>query len=366
MPLHPVKHCRGLLQCLLFALGALLITGCGQEEETQSELPLRTVKHITVSLDTDSRARSFSGVSRAAQRANLSFKIAGTVSVMNVAVGDRVAEGEIIAELDPAGYQLQLQQAEADLVRTEAEQRNIANNYDRTKGLYENQSISRAELDAARAAFESANAIVNAAKRAVELAKLNSSYAVLKSQHACTVAQTGADVGENVAAGQPIVEVNCGDQLEIAITVPETLIAEITTGLSGEIIFDALPEKSFQGVVSEVGVATAGTAFPVTVQMNASDDVRPGLAAQVKFAFSGEETAIFLPATSVLEDEQGRFVYTLIDADEANVGKVQRTVVEIGDLTSRGIEIVSGISHGERVVTAGISAIRDGMKVRID
>ncbi len=358
------KNFRSLFHCLCIAIGTVLLTGCGQEEETVSEPPLRTVQHITVSLDSNSRIRSFSGVSRAAQQASLSFKVAGTISLMNAAVGDRINESQVIAELDPAGFQLQLQQAQADLLRTEAEQRNAAGNYDRMKGLYENRGISRTELDAARAAFESTNALVSVAKRGVELARLNLSYAILKSQQDCTVAQTTADVGENVAAGQPVVEVNCGDHLEIAITVPETLIAEITPGLTGEITFDALPDKTYQGMVSEVGITNTGTAFPVTVRMSTSDQVRPGLAAQVKFALGGKESAIFLPAASIIEDEQGRFVYTLIDSDQANVGIIQRRPVEIGDLTSRGIKLISGVSSGDRVVTAGISAIRDGMQVR--
>ena len=353
------------LRCIgLVALLALL-AGCGDEEPVR-ELPLRTVRHVTVTPEPGRRVRTFSGVSRAAQQASLSFKVAGTISVLDAAVGGGVRKGQIIAGLDPSGFRLRLQRADAELLRAEAERRNAAASYERVKGLYENRSASRTELDAARAASESTNALVTAATRAVELARLDLSYTRLEVRQDCSVVDVVADVGENVGAGQPVVEVDCGDYPEVAITVPETLIAHFIRGLSGEVTFDSLPGRTFPGVVSEVGVAATGTAFPVTVRMEEAEGVRSGLAAQVGFAFDLGEPTTILPAVSVAEDERGRFVYTLADGDEAGVGVIRRRPVEVGELTSRGLEVISGVSSGDRVVTAGISVIRDGMKVRVD
>ena len=358
---HPCVPLRGIGLVAVLAV----LAGCG-EEAPAPDLPLRTVRHVTVTPEPGLRVRSFSGVSRAAQQASLSFKVAGTVSVLDVAVGDAVRKGQIIAGLDPSGFRLQLQQAEAELLRAEAERRNAAVSYERIKGLYENRSASRTELDAARAASESTNALASAAARAVELARLDLSYTSLGVGQDCSVVDVVADAGENVGAGQPVVEVNCGEHLEIAITVPETLIASFSPDLRGEITFDALPGRTFPGVVSEVGVAADGTAFPVVVRMEGTREVRSGLAAQVDFAFERGESTTILPALAVAEDEQGRFVFTLVDGDEAGVGVIRRKPVEVGDLTSRGLEVISGVAPGDRVVTAGISVIRDGMKVRVD
>ena len=362
---RPSPHPCGLFRRIGLLALLTLLAGCG-EEGPAPELPLRTVRHVTVTPEPGRRIRSFSGVSRAAQQASLSFKVAGTISVLDAAVGGSVRRGQVIAELDPSGFRLQLQQAEAELLRAEAERRNAAVNYERIKGLYENRSASRTELDAARAASESTDALVSAAARAVELARLDLSYTSLGVRQDCSVADVVADVGENVSAGQPVVVVNCGEHLEIAITVPETLIANFSPGLPGEITFDAVPGRTFPGVISEVGVAATGTAFPVTVRMEGTGEVRSGLAAQVDFAFDRGESTTIVPAASVAEDEQGRFVYTLVDGDEAGVGVIRRKPVEVGELTSRGLEVIAGVSPGDRVVTAGISVIRDGMKVRVD
>lgn len=358
MPLAAVVSVTSLLSLLL-------LSGCEQEAAVE-EIPLRTVRHVTVTAAEESRIRSFSGVSRATRQASLSFKVAGTINELAVAVGDRLEKDQVIASLDPSGYRLQLQQAEADLLRAEAEQRNAAAAYERIKGLYENQSASRTDLDTARAASESATALVNAARRAVDLARLNLSYTTLRAQQACAVAATSADAGENVSAGQQVVQVNCGDQLEIALSVPETLIAGISPGMVGDIVFDSRPGESYDGVVVEVGVAASGATFPVTVAVDGGNGLRSGLAAQVSFAFNSDASAPLLPSASVVEDEQGRFVYKLADSGEDGIGIIRRQPVRVGELTSRGLEILEGIAPGDRIVTAGVSVIQDGMKVSAD
>ncbi len=347
---------------------AVLLAGCeserGERPETGENL-LRTVRHVTVAADPGVRIRSFSGVSRAADRANLSFRVAGTVQRLDVAVGNRIRKGEVIAVLDPSGFRLQLQRAEADRLRAQAEWRHADASYGRVRKLYANRNASRTELDAARSAAESAAALADAADRAVGLAELDLSHATLRSVRDCTVAEVRAEAGENVSPGQPVVEVNCGDLLEVVITVPETVVADMVPGLAGEVVFDALPGRVYPGTVSEVGVVATGAAFPVVLRLDGSDEARPGLAARVNFSFDLEGETTVLPATSVAEDERGRFVFIVIDSDSAGEGLIRRRPVEVGALTSRGLEVVSGLSPGDRVVTAGVSVVRDGMKVRI-
>ena len=311
-----------------------------------------------------SRIRSFTGVSKSSQEAKLSFKVSGTLTELNAAVGDTLEKGQVIGRLDPSTFQLQVQQTQADLSRAQAEERNAKANYERVKGLYENQSTSRNELDAARAAAESAKAQVNATTRAVELAWLNQSYTTLTAKDTCSVASTSADVGENVNAGQEVVRVNCGETLDIEVSVPENLIAAFQPGMTGVIRFNAITGQDFAGEVTEVGVAAAGTAFLVTARVEDAEGLRSGMAAQVDFAFDNEERLPIVPTSAVAEDQQGRFVYLLHDADTEGQGVVKRQAVSIGELTENGIEIREGVQPGDHVITAGVSVIRDGLIVK--
>ena len=125
------------------------------------------------------QVRSFSGVSKSEQEASLSFKVSGTLRALHAAVGEALEPGQVIAELDPAQFELQAQQAQADLTRAMAEQRNAQSAYQRLRGLYENQNAAKHDLDTARAASEAAEALVNVARRALDIARLNVSYTCL-------------------------------------------------------------------------------------------------------------------------------------------------------------------------------------------
>ncbi len=350
---------------LLMVVGFGLI-GCDNTAEIE-ELPLRAVRYISVTKSDSDRIRKYSGVSESDQEAKLSFKVPGNLIKLNVSVGDAISVGQVIAEIDPETYALQLQQSEADFARANSEKRNAQAAYLRVRGLYENQSASKNELDTARAAAESANALVNAAQKGVELARLNLSYTELISATDCSVATTSVDQGENITAGQEIVLVNCGNALNINVSVPESAISDFEFGVAAEVEFDAIPGVVYSGRVSEVGISAIGTTFPVTVSLLDISDLRVGLSAQVSFRFNNQiSETIIVPSSAVGEDQDGRYVYVVIPSDVSKQGKIERRNVTVGNIVSSGIEILTGIEEGDRVVTAGVSVIRDGLLVQID
>jgi multidrug efflux pump subunit AcrA (membrane-fusion protein) len=130
-----------------------------------------------------------------------------------------------------------------------------------------------------------------------------------------------------------------------------------------------LEGKTFNGTVTEVGVASVGgaTTFPVTVRLTeGQDQVRAGMSADVTFVFASEKGGpkYALPISAVGEDREGRFVYMLEKTDDG-LGTVHRTPVAVGEILSDGIEILDGVKPGDLVVTAGVSRIYDGLQVRV-
>ena len=99
------------------------VWGCGGGEPDVEPL-VRPVRYEEVYSTGSGRVRSFSGVAKAGVETNLSFKVSGTVRRLEVKVGDRVRAGQLIADLDPEDYELQVQDAEASLARGTAELRN--------------------------------------------------------------------------------------------------------------------------------------------------------------------------------------------------------------------------------------------------
>lgn len=363
MQFRPIKLRMAILMVIL------MIISCKEEKEAPEVL--RPVRYQKVFSTGGGRTRTFSGVAQAGLESRLSFKVPGTIQKLHVKVGDRVSVGQLIAELDPTDYELQAQQAQASLESAKAQERNMQANYDRVRQLYENRNASRNDLDAARAAYESASAQVKALEKQLELVQTQLSYTKLKAPVSGSIASVDIEVNENVDAGKTVVQFSSRTNIEVLVTVPEILISKVREGQEVNVAFDAMPEETFPARVTEVGVASTGfaTAYPVKVRLEeAGEDVRPGMAAEVAFNF-GEEAGrerLMVPSVAVGEDRAGRFVYVVEPSEEAGVGVVHRKPVVIGDLTDEGIEIFEGLADGDRVVTAGVSRLTDGQRVKFE
>ncbi len=353
---------------LLFA--TLLFGACGDSEQ-EVERTLRPVRYVTVSDASDFRDRSFSGTSKSSRESRLSFKVSGTITNVPVQIGQRLNAGDLIAEIDPAGYVLQAQQAQASLVEAQANNRRAAANYDRTKGLYANSNASLNDLESARAQAESASAVVRVAGKALEIARLNVSYTKLTADTDCSIASLDIEVNENVASGQQVAAVSCGDAFEVTLDLPESLIGSVDETTPVSVRFSAIPGQAFSGVISEVAVASAAgsAAFPIVIKITGSHpSLRSGLAADVIFHFdsaASQGSGVVLPVMAVINDPEGTFVFIAEPAEVDGEAIVRRRAVTLGELTQSGIEITEGLQLGERVITAGISVIRDDQRVLI-
>ncbi|PIE02983.1 MAG: hypothetical protein CSA81_04555 [Acidobacteria bacterium] len=351
---------------LILYLTLAMLMSC--REEAVVKKTLRPVKYIVVENGTSMQKRTFSGHTRSAREARLSFRVPGTIKQLPVVVGDQVKPGQVIAILDPTDFQIQVEQAEAGLAQAKAQSRNAAATYERVRELYVNNNVSQNDLDGARAAHESAEAAVNSIEKRLELARQQLSYTTLRAPGSGAIANVTAELNENVGAGRPIALLTTDGNLELEVAIPENLINKIDVGQKVEISFDAKAGKPVHGQVTEVGVAAIGsmTTFPVTIQLSREEpDLRSGMVGAVTFSFAGktEDAKPVVPHHCVLQDNQGRFVYLMVPESEG-VARVKRRSVEVGTLSNKGLSITSGLSAGEFVITAGMSGLEDGMKVK--
>ncbi len=349
-------------------LTLLSLTSCSGEKDVVQEV-IRPVRFAQVFATGGTRVRTFSGVAQAAVESKLSFKVPGTVQLISVSVGDFITEGAVIAKLDNKDYTLQLQEAEAALAQSQAQQRNAESIYERVQGLYENRNASKQDIDSARAAAESARAQVTSIENRLALAQLQLNYTSLTAPFDGAVASVAVEENENIAAGMMVVMLNAGGPQEVKVTVPEMLISQIHPGSVVEVTFGALDDIVLPATVTEVGVSSSEytTTYPVTAQLSQPhESVRPGMVAEVAFTFetAGTLDCMIVPPHAVGEDRVGRFVFLIEPAGE-NLGIARRTAVVIGELTGEGLEIISGVEEGDLVITAGVSRVNDGQKVKV-
>ncbi|NNG25916.1 MAG: efflux RND transporter periplasmic adaptor subunit [Ignavibacteriaceae bacterium] len=351
-----------------FTLSLLvIITSCGDEKQIEEKI--RPVRYAEVITGGSGTMRVFTGTAKTGIESKLSFKVGGTIKNINVKVGDFVNKGAVIAVLDDTDYKIKVKEAEAGLKQAESQALNTKNNYERVKTLYETNSISKSELDGARAQYESATANVEGMRSTLEYARLQLSYTRLLAPESGSIAVCNSESNENVQVGQIIAILIVGKDMEIELGIPENVINRIQTGMNVSITFPSL-NNNFNGLVSEVSpsIDVNSSTYLVSVKiLNPTIDVKSGMAANVIFEFEGSSSndQLVVPVAAVGEDSDGRFVFLVVPEDET-IASIKKQHIQIGDLTSEGFEVVSGLSLNQKVATAGLQSLIDGQKVRIN
>ncbi len=371
------------LTCCLLGLITLLTASCSEEKKAEIVESIRPVKYGTIQMSGDALKESFSGTAQSSKESKMSFKVSGTISQLNVKIGDIVRKGQLIARIDQTDYSVQYQQSVANLKSVETSIKsantqlvNAKATYERVEKLYENNSVSISEFEQAKSAYETAKAShtaaqaqANASEKQVESAQNQVKYSNLLAPFSGVVSSVEVEENELIGSGQPVATISTVENPEILVGMPEIFISKVKKGQTVDIKFSSLTNASFTGRVNEVGFSSlGGSTYPVTVRINQpTPDIRPGMAAEVSFDFSGGKgkvkSEMIAPVAAVGEDSNGHFVFTLVKEDQHY--KVAKKTIQLGNLNSAGFEVKSGLADGDLVATAGLSTLLDGMKVRL-
>ena len=369
-----------------------------KEKSVETTKKIRPIKYVTVGQSAAHETHSFSGVAKAQNETHLSFKVAGTLSSVNVKLGDLVKRGQLIATIDPSDYNIQtnqaqsqkegsianVQSAEANAKAAETQLINAQATYDRVAKLYENNSVSlsdyqnaKAGLDAAKAQYEAANSQVKAAESQVNSADQQVqatgnqvSYTRLASPMNGVVTAVHVESNEVVSSGRVVATISSMGRPEVELGVPEIFISKIKKGQSVNVHFSASPDKTFKGTVDQVAYASGSSpTYPVVIDLDESaEQVRPGMAANAVFTFNTKGTEVkskmIVPVEAVGKDNERNFVFVLNKKSE-DVYVAQKTIIGIGKLMPNGFELISGLEGGEIVATAGLKSLMNGSEVKL-
>jgi len=363
---------------VLLVLCAIAFGACTKEEPAPPQEPQpRPVKYVEVAAQGGSRIRTFTGFAKADTRSQFAFRVSGTVQRVHVDQGDLIEEGALIAEIDPVDFQIQMREIEAALAEAKAQEVLANSDFQRVQRLYEKDNASQGDFDSALAKRESARAGVESVEQKLEQARRQIEYTRLRAPIGCAIVEVKTEEGENVQAGAAVVEVISGANPQIEIAVPEVAIADIYQGASAKIRFSAVPGRTFIGRVTTMGVVPSEgvTTYPVTIELNQSWDqlagrsgavpLRPGMAVEAEMQFGGDGGSTHIvPANAVVADREGKFVF-VVESPQGDVGIASKRSVETGKLVANGLQVVAGLSDGDRVVTAGLNQIKDGQQVRL-
>ncbi|MCG6967868.1 MAG: efflux RND transporter periplasmic adaptor subunit [Chromatiaceae bacterium] len=347
-------------------LVASMLGGCTEQAPPQIEAVARPVKTMVIAGADAAGARSFPARIAAAQRADLAFRVPGTVKEFPVKEGDRLQEGGLVARLDPTDYQIVVDDRRATFDKTNK-------NYERGKELVDTGAISRSDFDRLEAEFKKAQAALSAATQ--DLA-----YTELKAPFEGIIATRLVDQFEEVQAKQAIAVLQNIQMLEVKFDVPESIIRGIRASGEAQTVDARHRVKVFASFQDQPGhaypltfkeLATKADAktqtFEATYLMKQWDKgtVLPGMTATVTVDFLGlidSGISFTVPVSAVVGDYKlDPRVWTV---DEASM-TVSPRPVKVGRLLGDGIEILDGLEPGARIVTAGTPFLVDGMQVRL-
>jgi RND family efflux transporter MFP subunit len=353
-----------------FGLG-LALTACDDVEEAAAPPPPRAVRTMVVSAGDAAARRTLPGVLTAAETMQLAFPVGGRLIEAPLREGDPVAAGQVVARLDPADVQREIDAARARLGAARARLDTADAEFQRQRTLFDRGIVARAAFDRASGEVAAALAALRVAETELAAAEDRLARIALTAPSEGVVTRVLANRFEELAAGQPVYEIAVTAALQAEVLAPEALLAALAPGTAAEVRLPAFPGQTFRAIVTEIAAeAEAGAAFRVKARLeNPPDGAKTGFSAAVAFALPRREGAVDLPLSALLFEDasspptagaRGR-VWVV---DEA-ASVVRRREVAIDGVVGADVLVSDGLAPGERVVTAGVALLTEGEAVRL-
>ena len=284
----------------------------------------------------------------------LSAEIAGPVRERLFESGAEVVAGDLIVKLDSASEEAQLRAAEAQvaLAKVSAE---------RLRQLRADKTVAQSELDQAEATLTQNQA--NADNLRAVIGKKN-----IRAPFTGRLGIWQVNLGQLMEAGKPIISLTALSPLFVDFSLPQQALARLATGLKVQATVDAYPDKQFEGELVAINPDLNATTRSVGLRAkfaNAEKLLRPGMFVRVEVVMPAAKKVLAIPATAVLSSPSGDSVFVITQPPE-NGGTnlvAQQKFIRTGATHGDFISVENGLQAGDRVATAGIFKLRNGMTV---
>ncbi|MCB1601036.1 MAG: efflux RND transporter periplasmic adaptor subunit [Lysobacterales bacterium] len=337
---------------LLAALGlvATLLGACGGQAPKPpagAAKPVPVVVQPVTRTDWVDRIEAL-GTAHANESVTLTAKTAETVARVNFSDGQMVAAGDVLVELTDRTEVAQLKEAQAAFVEAEKQ-------YERLRGLVKQGTVTQSQVDQQLAARDSARA-------RSEAIRVRLSDRVITAPFAGVLGFRMVSPGTLVQPGTVITTLDDIRTIKLDFSIPETFLSALAVGQRIEARSSAYPESSFDGVVTSLDsrVDPISRAIMVRAELpNPERLLKPGMLLSVE-VLNRPRVSLTVPEVSVSALRERAFVYRIDEAMTAHEVDVQ-----VGARRSGEVEILDGLSEGDRIVTDGLVRMREGVKVNL-
>ena len=348
-----------LLAGMLVVLAtALLCGGRGGDKQTveQSD-PGIAVEVVQAELGQIVNSTVVRGNVEATDDVYVAPKAQGVVRSVNVSVGDYISNGQVICQLDTVDLQTALALAKSQYDTLNTSYQEAVKNRDRYAALYAEGAVSLAQYEQAETAVKTMN--LEGARLQVQQIQDQINNCTVRSTISGQVAEVSVNPGDMAGSG-PVARVVDIKQVKLVANVTESVLASFSQGMEVPVTISAASAEPYIGRVSSMPVAANATmTYPVEIIIdNPNREIMAGMFAEVNVV--REQSAaenLIIPKSAVNNDGQ------VFVVDAQNVAHLRN--VETGLSDDNNVEILSGLTAGETVVTVGGYLLSDGAEVRV-
>jgi len=274
--------------------------------------------------------------------------VSGRVTGVPVGSGDKVAQGDLLVQLDDRAARAALAEADATLNETEQE-------YRRFQRLEDSNAAAEARLEEARGAFRRAEAV-----RMMAQATLDDRAIVAPFGGVVGVIDT--EPGTFLSASEVVTRLSDLSTVEVVVSLPERYFERVIPGLAMEITTPAYPGDTFEGEVTVRApeIFLGSRSFEIRARIDNSDGrLVGGMFANSRLVLGSYE-GMAIPDDAIISEGLTTYVYTVSE------GTAVRTEIEVGATLGEYVEVRSGLDNGDRVVVAGWDQLTDGAPIEVD
>jgi multidrug efflux system membrane fusion protein len=371
--MNPLKkhHLAALTAAIAVAGAGSVLWKNGSEAHAATAAPLPIVKYRAALLRSVSDSQDFTGRLEAVDVVDVRPKVPGTLLTVHFKDGQHVRQDELLFTIDPAPFETQVRQAQANLAGVEARQRLADIEQTRARKLLESSSIARREFDALDNAAREAAAALKGAQAALAQAQLQLSYTQVRSPIAGRISRAEITAGNVVGAGGEAAALtrivsdgklyasfNVDEQSYLRLIAPSLRAGAqplVKVGLASD---DAFPYAASIEAIDNQMDTRSGTVRVRARLDKVSPEMLPGLQARVRLQGGKPYDAVMVDEAVVGTDQDRKYVL-IVNAEN----KVERRVVELGALLGRERVLRSGVASGAKVIVDGAYRAQPGAAV---
>lgn len=349
----------------------LTLAACSGGDDGQNDPPPLPVTISAPVIRDVTEWEDFIGRFEAIESVEVRPRASGYLTRVHFTDGQYVRKGQLLFSIDARPTQAALDQAKAQLARSQATLINARTELARSENLAKAQAASQEEVEQRRAALRAAEADLAASQAAVRAAQLNVGFTSVTAPISGRVSQRLIDAGNSVAADQTVLTtivstspIHFSFQGSEASLLNYERRGDTLLGAPVRIRLQGEDDYSHDGRIDFVDNALSSGSGTIAVRalvQNPGGKLMPGLFGQLQLAASAPQPAMLLPAAAIVTDATRRLVY-VVDKDN----KVRQRPVELGAMVG-GLRIIrSGLDAKDRVIINGLQRVSPGQKAQVE